>query len=487
MRQRSIVFVGLGAIAAIAALRAVVLAAPGVPSGIDGGNWLAFSSIQRPGVVYPPLVPTVLTILSKGVGPTAACALLGAVASAAPGLVILAVATWQRRAVIGVFAALAATGSGALGETAAWGGYPQPLGLAAVLAALGAAVAYLDGGGRRELVVFGLLFAAAVWTSHLESIPALGALTLLVLWHVTSHRGTHGGRAAALLGVACLGFAALAPVYAALLATIGVASPQPLDPARILGVGWVAYLALLCLVPPSLALAHVRARRGAPISQRDLSVAGAAAAAIVAWAGAFLVSGEPRLIHDAVVLAPFGALGVTPFWTLGRPWSIALRSAGVAATGAVVATGLAVFPAQASYYRILNASEVAAVQWLATPDQQGAERILVADVRGVPLGWWVEGLAGREVLFASDTRWLRFEAERTQARIANTILYGSGFPGEASIERASTAGVRYVLLASGAAFGISRESPPPGWGIAFAAGDTVVLALTSADTARAQR
>jgi hypothetical protein len=117
---------------------------------------------------------------------------------------------------------------------------------------------------------------------------------------------------------------------------------------------------------------------------------------------------------------------------------------------------------------------VAVLDWL---DRQaiGSDRLLVADRRGVPLGWWAEGWTGEQALFASDLRWLRFAAERDRARLANELLYGSSLPAGPSSARVAEAGIRFVYLPSGSAFGIDLESPPTGWEVTFSADDAVVL------------
>jgi hypothetical protein len=102
--------------------------------------------------------------------------------------------------------------------------------------------------------------------------------------------------------------------------------------------------------------------------------------------------------------------------------------------------------------------------------------VLVADRGGVPLGWWAEGLTGRETLYASELRWLRFDTERQRTRTANVLLYQSGFPDSSSAAAVANAGIRYVLLPYASAFGVDQRAPGAGWRIAFAAGDAVVMA-----------
>jgi hypothetical protein len=85
-------------------------------------------------------------------------------------------------------------------------------------------------------------------------------------------------------------------------------------------------------------------------------------------------------------------------------------------------------------------------------------------------------MVGREVLFASDLRWLRFASELDRAKLANALLYRSDFPGAASAPTMQQAGVQLVFLPSAGAFGVDPTKPPSGWHVVFSAGDAVVLA-----------
>ena len=103
-------------------------------------------------------------------------------------------------------------------------------------------------------------------------------------------------------------------------------------------------------------------------------------------------------------------------------------------------------------------------------------RWAVADVAGVPIGWWVEGMVHQEVLFASDFRWLRFAVERDRAKLANLFLYRGAFPGRGSVMEAANLGVDLIYLPSAGRFGVDARNPPSGWRLAYASGDAVVLA-----------
>ena len=484
MTNRRVALVGLAAIAAIAVLRAVVLFTPGVPSGIDGGNWLAFGTFVRPGMAYPPVVPAIFAALVAVAGAPLATVLAGMAATAAPAIAILAALTWARRPAAGAVAACAVVASRAIGEIAAWGGYPQPVATAAALAALVALAAYLGGPSRPALATFGAGIAVVAATSHLVAAPTVGAIVILLGWAAATHGRRAARRIAAAAAMAALPFALLGPTYGALIGALGgIAGGIRLDDAeRVLGPGWPLYLAVLVLVPLGLAVASRRASIATALTPRDRVVVAAAAAAATSWIAAYAVSGEPRLLHDMAVLAPLGVAATVPLVRAAVRERQGRQALGAGALGAVallVVTGLAAFPDQVAFYRVLTSDRFAAIEWLADHAPPQSRSILVADLGGVPVGWWTEGIARREVLFASNLRWLRFATERDRAVAANGLLYRSGFPGLGSAATIREAGVALVFLPSAGAFGVDPARPPSGWRVVFAAGDAIVLAPTS--------
>jgi hypothetical protein len=467
--------IGLAALIAVAVVRGLVLWGP-APSGIDGGNWLAFGTFSRPGLAYPPLVPVLFATLSELVGPLAATAVAGGVASGVPALAVLGVAAWAGRAELGAIAALLVASSVSVGEAIAWGGYPQPLATGFAVVALVALASWLGGGGRLALAVFGAAFALVLATSHLVVVPtALAGAIMAVhaVWKDSRWRRRGLGAALAAAPAAVL----LAPTYLSLLGTLDVGPAGEVDLARILGPAWLAYVALLVAVPAAVVLPALRPATVTGESGLQAgSIRAAAAAACGAWGVLILVTREPRLVHDVATLVPFAIVALAPALrlpTAGRTASSVIVAAVIA--GAVMAgAGLAAFPGQVAHYRVLTPGDVAVLDWL---DRQaiGSNRLLVADRRGVPLGWWAEGWTGEQALFASDLRWLRFAAERNRARLANELLYDAKFPAGASSARLAEAGIRFVYVPSGSAFGIDPASPPTGWEVAFSAADAVVL------------
>jgi hypothetical protein len=481
MSERRYALIGFLAIVAIAVLRGAMLYTPGSPAGIDGGNWLAFGTFDRPGMVYPPLIPLTFAGLVAVVGAPVATAVAGAAATAAPAFAILALLTWARRPVAGALAGLVVVSSGPVGEIAAWGGYQQPISTAAALVSLVALAAYLLGVSRAAFVIFAVSIGVVAGSSHLVAVPTVGAVVLLLAGAVVVFRRDAVRPVVAAAAFTALPFLVLAPAYVALFSTLGRAGDgiQLGDAERVLGPGWPLYLAVLVLLPAAFLLGGRRASIAASLSARDRVLAVAASAAAISWILAYVVSGEARLIHDMEVIALFALAAFVP---LVREIVRDERIRGVLAAGAFVvvvvltASGLSAFPDQVAFYHILTADRFSAIRWLAEHTPADARSILVSDLNGVSVGWWTEGMTREETLFASNLRWLRFSTEIERAKTANALLYGSGFPSAASAETIRDAGVTYVFLPSAGAFGVDPSRAPDGWQVVFSAGDAVVLA-----------
>ena len=479
MNERRSFVIGLVALALAGIVRAAGLFSSGAPSGIDGGNWLAFGSFDRPGLVYPPVVPSLFASLVGVVGPVTATTIAGTLAAIAPGLGLLSVLAWAGHARTGALAALAVVLSGAIGEMAAWGGYPQPIATASGIIALTAAAARLHGAGRASLAVVAIAFTGVVATSHLVALLALAAIGVIIALAAVIDRASLL-RAVPVGAIALAPFVLLFPTYATLASLGGQPSAgQAGDLQRILGPAWPAYFAIIIAIPIALVVTHRRPAVAAEVRPRDQALLQAATAAGVTWLMAYALTGEPRLLYDLLVLAFFGAAAVGPVLvSLVRPTGHRelIAAVALAAIVAVSATGMAAFPDQVAYYRILSPDRFDTIQWLAKHAPSQARSIMVADVAGVPIGWWVEGLVRQETVYASDLRWLRFPSERDRARQANAFLYRSDFPTGSSAATAGRNGIAYVFLPSAGAFGIDPRHPPVGWLVVFSSGDAVVMA-----------
>ena len=128
-----VVFVGV--IAAVAFIRWRLLQYTPYPTGLDGGNWLAFGHaifgehIRSSSLAYPPLVPVVMVGLERVLGTYGSIQAMAFAAAAAPAIgAYLLLYGWGlgwRSAVLAGFLAPSA----GTGEAMAWGGYPQLVGI----------------------------------------------------------------------------------------------------------------------------------------------------------------------------------------------------------------------------------------------------------------------------------------------------------------------------------------------------------------------
>ena len=471
--------IGVGALIVVGFIRAAGLFEPGSPSGIDGGNWLAFGSFDRPGLAYPPVVPALFAALVWIFGAVTATAIAGTVALIAPSLSVLSLLAWAGHARTGALAGLAVISSGAIGEVAAWGGYPQLLATAFMIIALTAAAHWHHGAGRASLLIFAGGFSSAVATSHLVALVGLAAVVLIIASATVLERASLR-RAVAVGAIAVTPFLLLFSTYAALVTLSGEpVVGQADDTQRVLGAVWPVYFAIVVSVPIALALTHLRPALAGELRPRDQALLRAVTGAGVTWLLAYLVTREPRLLYDLNVLAILGAAAAVPVVlsivrsTGGRRLIAAVAFGAIVATSA---TGMAAFPNHVAYYRVLSPDRFESIEWLAKNVPRKPHSIVVADVAGVAIGWWVEGLIGEETLYASDLRWLRFPSERDRARKANLFLYRSGFPTGSSASTARQDGIAYVFLPSAGAFGVDPVQPPAGWLVVFSSGDAVVMA-----------
>ena len=91
---------------------------------------------------------------------------------------------------------------------------------------------------------------------------------------------------------------------------------------------------------------------------------------------------------------------------------------------AIVAGGLGAYVDAADWYRLVDHSELAALETLEKVSKPGDVVVASIGHRGMPIGWWVEGYAERPTYSAHDETFLAFPDERRQAETANRIFSG---------------------------------------------------------------
>lgn len=524
-------FLALLVVAALTARRAVLLGA--IPSGLDGGQWLAIGrgllggeGRSTPGA-YAPLVPLLTASLSDLLGPVDAVRLVALGSYLLVVATLGAVAGSQFGGLPGAAIAGAFGSSGAMNEPLAFGGYPQQVALAALIVAVwsSARLAWGDGEERRNLSLLAAGLGIAALAHHVYYPLALACVAaacgLGLLARSPSVRSVVL-RMAAVSGISVL---LAAPTLAAFL-QVGYAPPLDAVDLSVAGA-WrygtreapVLWLAIV-LAGGAAVLFTPRRRRSSPWTF--------ASAAIGVGGASFALSGEPRALS---VLLLGGLCGVAVGLPLGlRPLSRVrfgngsrlgqrlppraplqdaaaarerIRNGGTpasssrasdttdrrgrATTGGVLALlaialatpGDRATSAYVDFYRVLDPSLLAAAGRV---EMLGRSVAIKADRRGWPVGWWLEGLTEAPVAVGSDARWLGIPAERERAAAVAALFDGALSPSEVR-ERAGRLGVDLLLVRKWEWIGWERwlAAPAPAVEPVFDDDVTLILRLLPED------
>jgi len=433
----------------IALLTAVVAVAhlgiPGaVPSGADGGNWLAIakeslgSTVMSAEVSYLPVFPGIVALLLLVVGSIQAV-VVAALISKAVLVTSIYLATRTLGRGYALVAAIMVAVAGAQMEAYAWGGYAQLLGMAFGLLGVFLILRYID---TREPVNLwsGVAAAvAAVLTHTLIGGLFVGAVVVSAahwLFIVDAPpRAWKRGMGVALAIAIPAGLFVLVSVFVGL----GSGVEPVLNP---FGLGWFDALG--------------RAIRDAPVPWALVGLAGLAVlfsrnwlphvATTVAlgssWAAVglafFLLTGEPRALLvvqiGMILLAVAGFASVYEYVRIrsstrhaggsGRVSHRAVVFIGVTMLAAIVAGGLGSYSSATDWYRVIDLQELSALDRLREVSRAGDIVVAAKGHHGNPVGWWVEGYAERPTLTGLDSAFLAFPDERSQAETANRIFSG---------------------------------------------------------------
>lgn len=422
----------------------VHLAVPGlVPSGADGGNWLAISKdrsgleVMSAEVSYLPLFPILLAAALAVASPIPALVFVALLAKTMLVLAVYSAARTLGRA-YAVLAALLVGVAGAQMEAFSWGGYAQLLGMAFGIGCVFLFVRYLDTHRLSHLVGAGTLAVATLGTHSLIGglLPAVVVVAAVHwLWVSVSRRG-EWFRALRIGGMIA------APLSLVVLLMFMLASDSGIDPV---------------LNPNALTIldAMKHAVREAPIPwmvvsflavwaafQRGLSRhVGATLSVGTAWAvggSAFLVvTGEPRgLLVAQVGLVLMAVCGFSEIlWWAGsgtrrgvgsfpQAKSRLVQLVGISMVSALVVAGLGSYVDASSWYRVVDRAELMALDRLASANQPQTLVLSARGHHGNPTGWWVEGYAENPTWTGVDLAFLAFPEEKQQAEVANSVFSG---------------------------------------------------------------
>lgn len=431
-------------IATLTALAVLLhLGMPGpIPSGADGGNWLAIArerlgtDVMAAEVAYPPVFPL---LVAAGLSWLGAIPSLVVAALLAKSLFVLAIYVCCRP--IGRSYALgAAVCSGVAGaqlEAYAWGGYPQLMATGFGLLAVFFVVRWA-GDRRRTSLVLGYFLAILTFATHtliggllLVSLPAA-----MIHWLFLSkaHRGEWLRGAAGVLSLVIPAgiFTVVNTVMgsregmSAVLNPYGLSLLESLE--QVIRDAVLPWIVVTVLGVAGLAVREVKGPQAA-------TMAVASSWSLVGLAF-LLATGEPRaLLLTQVGLIVLASLTVRRIlaWNgsrkvVGTGRKARRRIFAVVVTlvismmSAIVAGGIASYAAAITWYRVANEDVVDALDWL--KDHSAAEDLMLASngPNGNPLGWWVQGYGQRRTYTSIDARFLAFSDERGQAEIAEQVF-----------------------------------------------------------------
>jgi hypothetical protein len=461
----------------VGTVAAVHLYVPGpVPSGGDGGNWLALAAerfgngVMSAEVTYPPLFPVVLglvkALVSDGVVAIVILAIISKI-SLVTGAYICA-RTLGR--VYALAAAVLVGASGALFEAYAWGGYPQLMAMGFGLIATFMVIGYLNTWERRHLIL-GIVFSAATLLTHTMIGGLLGLALVTAIFHMLYMTDPRSGERSRSLRVGLLvaGPILVFAVFGFLDGTLSGFEPtiNPIGLSRldavVAAVNEAPYpWALLTLAGLSVLFFrfwpdHVATTIAVGSSWLTTSVA------------LFLVTGEPRaLLVTQVALILLALVGFAAAYEFLRPSGGARHSPsrlgglghrlalvlGISLIAALVAGGVSRYMTATDWYRVVDSPEIAALDHLNDVSRPGDLVVAASGHHGNPVGWWVEGYAERSTYTAVNVNFLAFPEERQQSEIA-TSFFEDGYTLDESISALVDIGAEYVV--------VDKRGPDAAW------------------------
>ncbi len=468
--------VALAAVVVVGSVLVHLVVAGPIPSGADGGNWLALANEMRgqevmsADVSYAPLFPALLALLLLlNTPPIVALLLMALVAKTALVVAVYLSARTLNRTYAIIAATLVATAAAQM-EAYAWGGYPQLLGMAFGLLAVFLILRYLNTQERSHLW-FGLVFAAATLATHVLIGGLLGVAIGIAVLHwlymVDPRRRDwkRGLRMGALIASSTvLGGLALF-FFVRGSGTESTLNPQALS--RWEGLAQVFRGAPLPWVVVGVGATVVLFFRYWPAHVASTLAVGSAW--VMSSAVFFLITGEPRgliVFQVGLILLATLGFGAAREYVAGpekRRYSVAeprtvghrlLLVAGISMFFAIVVAGLGTYATAVDWYRAVDRAELSALDELRSAF--GPQDLVVAAKghRGMPVGWWVEGYGERPTYSGHDVRFLAFADEREQAEVANSIFGGELSDAE-TIALLRQIGADYLV--------VDRRGPDAAW------------------------
>ncbi|HEU5434372.1 MAG TPA: hypothetical protein VFU81_22050, partial [Thermomicrobiales bacterium] len=187
----------------------------------------------------------------------------------------------------------------------------------------------------------------------------------------------------------------------------------------------------------------------------------------------------PPILSGGMLASLHGLARLDSRWSPPRIGAQMLASALMLAI--VVPAGDVVARQYFAYYRTLDRSLVDAAAVVQRQDGDGQVAVR-ADVRGWPIGWWLEGLTTARIAAGSDARWLGFPEERAAAALAGEF-FDRRLTGEQLRALSQQTGVRLLVVREREWIGWQRwlAEPWPPVTVLFDDGETLVLRIDSVE------
>jgi hypothetical protein len=426
-----------------------------IPSGGDGGNWLALAreslgeQVMAADVVYEPGFIGLLASLLGMLEPVSALLVAAFTAE-----VLLVAAVYMVTSPAGrVPALVSAVLVGAAGyrlEAYAWGAYPQMLAIGIGLLTVWTLARFISQGRWQWLALAATGLLATLATHKLVGglmLMAIPAASLYTVWHGRFRGGwKRAGLAVLVAGV----------IGSFFVVTWLGASAQGVEPTlNPLGLSRLEQLLLVYkeATVPWVAVGVISAigfvRRS--WSPGVVPFVSAAFGWVLASVVGFAVLAEPRvLIQAQVAMLPMAVLVIWRWWRERGPaigWRrlllIAASVLAVGIFGSVMLTGLHRYDLAADWYRVVGQRELESLGELRDVADAGDTAIASRGPNGNPIGWWVQGYAGIPTLTSIDTAFLAFPDERVQAELAADLFSA---PREEAVRMMAEDGVRFLIL-----------------------------------------
>lgn len=432
------------------------LAIPGpVPSGGDGGNWLALaaerfgSDVMAADVSYPPHLPFLLGLVKLVVADAVLAITIVAIASKA--VLVLAVYFCSRVLTrwYALIAAVTVSAGGYLLEAYAWGGYPQLLAMGLGLLGSLFVIRYLATDKATHLWA-GVLLCVATLLTHTMVGGLLGTSLVLAVFHFMylrpGRRRTKTGLliAGSVFGLAVLGY--LSATFQGLEATINPSGTSHIDAlmaaVREAPYPWLAIGILGVTVPFYRTL-----------SDQVAATVAVGSSWLMSSLALFAFVGEPRALMVAqvglVLLAMVGFVSLLRHLRWYRGWRAIAHPlvviSGVALVASLVTGGVAQYASATNWYRVVDQDEIEALDRLVDLSEPGDLVLASSGHHGNPIGWWVQGYGALPTYTAIDPAFLAFSDERDQAAIANEFFSDDLSEAE-SLAVLDEIGARYVVV-----------------------------------------